>query len=331
MNLSDIKIYIIEDDKDVADNIKKALSNIKDNNGSAFNINNIETEIITDKSATADMIFQKTKEKAKNYDVLFIDLHLGTSIEQGLNLIRQYMHDPIICNIPKYIISSDRYTTTLSNYQDIKHYTTVIIKPQETDIESFIARLSNHKIEIALPLVVEIYRKIKESRTINDIALMVNELEITTSLNHTETMSALDVIYKLLENVDVRVMDLQAKTSFINQATLTILKLLPDAIPQDKASKAKKFIEENMAEWIGDIGDEFFPNNKQSIIKSVIDKFKEVSMDTFKDDWKEIIEEIIKAVAKENNIDIEDSNLTWVTAQLGYKVYASLYAFLAPR
>jgi len=100
---------------------------------------------------------------------------------------------------------------------------------------------------------------------------------------------------------------------------------------EHKASKAKKFIEDNMAEWIGDIGDDFFPKNKQTLIKSVIDKFEDVSMDTFKDDWKKIIEETIKAVAKEHDIDIEDSNLTWVTAQLVYKGYASLYAFVAPR
>lgn len=326
MNLSEIRIYIIEDRPIVAKTIKRALCSLEDEtSGSKFDKKNITIKIIRKNLKEAHEIFNDTKVAVLEYDVLFIDLHLGSTVEQGLKLIRQYMHDPLICLIPKYIVTSEINSELVDNYKDVFHYTTILEKPKTANCESFKQLFEDESLVTALPKIVDIYRKINQNRSIDDIATMLNDLQRRSFFNHKETMTALNVINTLVKNIDFNVMDIQAKTVLIEQATLTMIRLLPEALPRESQAKAKKFITDNISMWIDSESDDFFPKTKQSFIKSFVDAINDVKADALKDSLKDGLKEIVKKVGEEQGIT--GDNLAWITAQLSYKGIASIYAF----
>lgn len=323
INLNEISVYIIEDEEDVATAIKDGLCLLIGESQTKFDPDKIKIKIIKDKNP--DEIFRETKKDVLKFDVLFIDLHLGIGIDQGLDLIRQYMKDPLICHIPKYVITSDSTVTKTADNIDIVHYATVMAKPDDLlDKNKYAERFITYKITQALPLVVEIYGKIKENRTINDLATMLQDMNDKQIENQAEANAAIDVIHKLLEKIDTNIIDIKSQTVFIEHATLTMIQLLPDSLSKDSQVKAKEFIKLNIGAWI-DIEENFFPNTKLSFISSLKSAVDDITSDTLKDGLKDGLKEVVKKVAQEQGIS--GDNLAWLTAQLTYKGIASLYAF----
>jgi hypothetical protein len=337
--LNEIKILIIEDERKSAESIKNGLLKININ-GMQFEPQNIDVHLIeseelpdgTIKHQEPIDIYNALKARLKDKHVLFIDLDLGRGRDenheyQGYELINYFKSDVFEYYMPKYIITLEENYGNLGDYANEQLVTKTIKKPQDESAEEY-----NNKFQIEerlhelMPLHVDKYIQLKKHISIEQaLQLIMNSLQ-QQQFNYAMTMDALNVINKLLKSIDVEIMDLQANIAFINQATLTMLKLLPDAIPQNKAQKAKKFIEDNMSEWIKDIGEDFFPHNKQNFIESFRNAIRGIGEDALKDDAKSALRQIIQQVAEEQGI--EGEKLAFLSVQLTYKGIASLYSLV---
>lgn len=260
MNLSDIKILIIENDTDDAKYIKNALVSHTDKIGSKFNKNNILQHIVkpiningVDKEKEPSVIYNETKNiiNQNDIDVLFIDLNLGKSTQQGIQLIRQYMNDPILASIPKYVITTEtnfleeKDTTGVYINTDIQHFTTILNKPTPNEEKYYISRFNDEQLFESLPVIASVYQK---QKTEYNIEYIIKEFETKTIFMLSEDQNSTNLIISnvtkvlnVIESIDEKVENINQKTIAIEIMTKSIAKALPKIA--DK-KKAKQIIDE---------------------------------------------------------------------------------------
>jgi len=237
IGLNEIKVLIIEDEQRSADAIRDGLLKI-DISGMRFSSDNINIHLVEPKKLSDGSIqhkeplniYDEIKNKLKDTHVLFIDLDFGRGLTdahgyQGYELIDYFKSDVLEYFMPKYIITTEQNYSSILDHINEQIVTDTMMKPSSITQDAYFNKFKvENKLHETIPLHVDKYLYIKERLSINQsLQLIMNSLK-QQRFEHTETMSALDVIYKLMENIDVMLMDLQAKTALINQATLTMLK-----------------------------------------------------------------------------------------------------------
>lgn len=335
IRLDEIKVLIIEDEQNTADHIKKALLALENEIEEKFQEKNIHFYIVNpsvdnegvNTQASATDIYIKTKDiiKDKKIDVLFIDLNLGRDTNQGINLIRQYMQDPSIALLPKYIITTE--TSFLQEEKDgvfkntdIKQYTTIYKKPNTQSQETYTNLFKDNKITKTFPVLVEIYRKQKESITID---YLIEEFETKTMFMLSENQNSTDLIISnvnkvlnTIDSIDKQVENINQKTIAIEIITKSIAKALPKI---GTKAKGKQLIEE----WEKDddlqkaLGDDF-PVKPEGFYKKLKDIAEEFSAKASED-----IAELLYNAGKEyleKKVDIQDddSKLVMLTKYSAY-------------
>lgn len=309
--LSDIKILIIEDKKAEAEAIKEGLLMLQDNKiADKFIDTNIIEYIVDKDSNIVDIRMEiSTKIFNENIDVLFIDLHLINNVNDGISLIQGLMRsDKIVKYIPKYIISSDETVKEDEKYEDALQYAFFIHKGN-SDANKFKEKFSRLRLIETLPILVSMYREVKE---LNDIDRILKNLE-----------------YKL-DDIKEDTASIKSKVNLIESMNLTMIKLFPLAIPNEKQkSKFKEIIEKDMSIYLDvDFKKDFFPLefNKANFVKSVSDEFKKtVESDLKKGAW-DIFKDCVKEIAKTQGI--EDDNAALCAAKLTYRGYGEISNFI---
>jgi len=245
INLTEIKVLIIEDEEEDAKNIKTALLQYKTNNDSKIHEENIS--IYYPKEKDIHELLEDTKKIIidKQINVLFLDLNLGISTQEGIKLIRLYMNDPMIAYIPKYVITKETgflevETNGIFINADIQHYTAILNKPTPNSEQEFYDTFTQEQLFESLPIVIESYlnllQKIDIQYTLNQLNYKIDEAQI----NDEESIRILETNKKILEKIDKVVLDIKEKTELIEIITNATAKALPKIATK---AKAKKLIE----------------------------------------------------------------------------------------
>ncbi len=340
VNFSEIKILIIEDELSVAEHIKDGILKLKGENESSFLKENIDFHIVEpckyedehgeekERSKEPTEIFEETKNKIKKTDVVFIDLNLGKNINQGLMLIRQYMYDPYICFIPKYIITSETNFRNLPENEDIEQYTTIIEKPHTEGIDGFKELFEKKQFTKTLPVIVDSYRRLKENINVTNSLKQIEHKIDEGKIDTEEILKIARLNLKTLNKINLDTLKIIEKTEVLENINLTVLKILPQAVSAKKKENVETFIKENLEAYLNDedFEENFFPDNfnREKFGKSFLKECSNFLSKDMKKEGLSALKDSIVSFAKEEGIT--DDNAYWCAAKLAGRAVAAVRA-----
>ena len=304
MLLSAIKILILEDSQDDINLIKEGLFCLQRDGMDKFDKKLIFEYQVKNNDADVADIYRSFKQQIvdENIDVLFIDLNLLNSYEDGLNIIKNLVNDdnPEIKNIPKYILSSQNIKGT-EIYKNVEQFTNLFIQKPTSD-RSYEECFIDANIIETLPILVDMYREIKKS------------FRLDVSLNNINT---------ILQDIKTDTASIKERTLLIENMNQTMIKLMPLTIPEEKQKKElKKFITDDMSKYLVIDTDGFFSEDKMknSFVEEVSKQFDEIVQAGFRKETWNLLKDAIKSVAQTQGIEEDNAGLCAV--KLIYRAYS---------
>ena len=327
MNLNEIRISIIEDSQRDLCAIKKGLTKLRKNSSDKIDNENISELLIDEKDSLVNAI---TNLKDFNPDIIFIDLHLIDSINDGKDLIENLMSEESpLKYIPKYIISGADKVFDNGNYGELFQYAYPIKKPDMKNLEGSeeeqCSHLSEeyyalfegkHKLNKTLPLLASMYRRVVEKFNIDQLLKGVEFKLDEAQIKQEDTMKYLQIQEKVLKKIDITTINIEEKTKLIEIMSKSIAKALPKLAT--KANAEKLILEwENDDDFKKAMG-EYFPEE----VKGLYEKIRNIA-ENFSETASEDIGELLynagkEFLEKEVKIENDDSKLVMLTKYSAY-------------
>jgi len=285
MNLSEIKIVIIEDSERDLCAINQALCKLKKNNSDCIKKDNITNILI---NSSDDLNLAVSKIISANPDILFIDLHLVESINDGTDLIDNLMNlESSLKYIPKYIISGADKVFENDDYRDLFQYAYPIIKPDSKNLEGSSSQQcdeltedyynifeAKHKLNKTLPLLASMYRIILDKFEITTLLKAIRYKVDEEQIKSEDILKYLQLQEKIIDKIDITTKDIKEKVILVEIITKSIAKALPKIT--DK-TKAKKLIDEwgNNIEFQNAMGS-YFPELPTGLYNAIKEGFSNI-------------------------------------------------------
>ena len=309
MILQDLKIAIVENEERDMCAIASALQQLNKFGSDKINKDNIFKIYIG-----SDEDLFKVIEKLKIFkpDILFVDLHLITSVEDGRGLIKNIINSnqDVLQYIPKYIISGE---ANIQQFTDTFQFAYLVTKPSVDNItglddeqckklaaEYYLLFDTQHKMTKTLPLLGDMYRTIIEKFDTDSMLTKIEHKIDVGEITNEQIIGTLQTQSNLLGKIQITTSDIKERTQLIEIITKATAKALPKITDN---VKAKKLIED----WGKDnnlknaLGNEF-----PDLPKGLYEKMK-IIVDTFKDEAKDDLVETIYNTGKEYIINYLDT------------------------
>ncbi|NQY24856.1 MAG: hypothetical protein HRT41_12560 [Campylobacteraceae bacterium] len=330
---NNIKILIVDDNFNNIVEMRKGLEyfdidplNIYPDKSKLRSFSNKIREYATNNQSSNIFRELKTIIKDKKIDLLFLDLNL-TSDENpkettGEEIIELFMNsnEQFLINIPIIIVSM--YSKEEIREGSPKLVPFLHIKKEDNgfDRERFIEHIKNSKLDEYWKLLIQNYRKIRESiKYKQDLEYIKYKLE---TLNYEDKLNQ---VIETMNTINEKSLEVNEKLQTIELFSKSIVKVLPELANKANISKVINSLKEDGLKDI--LGAEFPDDLRNSIYKKLKGIVNKKGEDSVKDLYGEIKDVVKDYISDGANIETGD-NIVEKTGKLTGYLYGKTVELL---